>query len=56
MEERSAFSPRIGGHDQNHGAEISFPALVVGQRRIIHDLKQNVIDVRMRFLDLIKQE
>ena len=36
---------RIGGHNQNHLAEIRASAAVVGEGGVIHDLQQNGEDI-----------
>ena len=46
----------IGGHDDHHVAEVRLASVVVGQRAMIHDLQQDVVDVGMRLLDLVEQE
>ena len=48
--------PGIRGHDERHVPEVGLPPLVVGQRRVVHDLQQHVEDVRMRLLDLVEQQ
>ena len=45
--------PGIGGHDQDDIAEIGMPAGIVGQGGMIHDLQQDVEDIRVGLLDLI---
>ncbi len=50
------FGAGVGGHDDDHVAEIRLPAVVVGQRAVVHDLQQDVVDVRMRLLDLVEQQ
>ena len=52
----SSPSPRVGGHDDDHIAEIGFTAIVVGQGAMIHHLQQQVEYIRMRLLDLIQQQ
>ena len=47
---------RIRGHDQHHIAEVRLAAVVVRQRTVIHDLKQQVEYLWMRLLDLIEQQ
>ena len=47
---------RIGGHDQDHVAEIDLLAVVIGQLAVIHDLQQHVEQIRMRLLDLVEQQ
>jgi hypothetical protein len=47
---------RVGGHDQDHVAEIDLAAVVVGQRAVVHHLQQDVEHVRMRLLDLVEQQ
>jgi hypothetical protein len=46
----------VGGHHQHHVAEVRLAAVVVGQRTMIHDLQQQVEDVRMGLLDLVEQQ
>ena len=40
----------------HHVAEVRLAAVVVGQRAVVHDLQQDVEDVRMRLLDLVEQQ
>ena len=47
---------RVGGHDQDHVAEVDLLAVVIGQLAVIHDLQQDVEQVRMRLLDLVEQQ
>ena len=46
----------IGGHDQDHMAEVDLLAAVVGQLAVVHDLQEHIEQVGMRFLDLIKEQ
>ena len=46
----------VGGHDQHDIAEIDRAAVVIGQLAVIHHLQQDVIDIRVGFFDLIKQQ
>ena len=46
----------VGGHDQDDVTEVGLPAVVVGQRAVIHHLQQDVVDVRVGFLDFIKEQ
>jgi len=46
----------VGGHDDHHIAEIRLASVVVGQRAVIHHLQQDVVDIRMRLLDLVEQQ
>jgi hypothetical protein len=46
----------IGGHDQDDVAEVDLLAVVVGQLAVIHDLQQDVEQVRMRLLDFVEQQ
>jgi len=48
--------PGIGGHDQDHVPEVDLLAVVVGQLPVIHDLKEDVEEVRMRLLDLVEEK
>ena len=36
-------------------AEVSL-TIVIGQGPMIHDLQQQIVDVRMRFFDLVKRK
>ena len=47
---------RIGGHDQDDVTEIDRLAVVVRQLAVIHDLQENVEQVRVRLLDLVQQQ
>src|SRR5471032_177228 len=51
-----AFGARVGGHDDDHVAEVGLASVVVGQRAMVHHLQQDVEDVRMRFFDFIEQQ
>lgn len=46
---------RIGGHDQDHVAEVHLLAVVVGEPAVIHDLQQHVVEIRVRLLDFVEQ-
>jgi hypothetical protein len=46
----------IGGHDQDDVAEIDLLAVVIGQFSVIHDLQQDVEQVRMGLFDFIEQQ
>ena len=48
--------PGVGGHDQDHVAEIHLLAVVVGQLAVIHHLQQDVEQIGMRLLDLVQQQ
>src|SRR5712691_5550682 len=47
---------RIGGHDQDHVAEVDPLAVVIGELAVIHDLEEHVEEVWMRLLDLVEQQ
>ncbi len=47
---------RIGGHDQNDISEINRFAVMVRELAVIHDLKQDIEQIRMRLFDLVKQQ
>ena len=47
---------RIGGHDQDRILKIHLPALGIGDMSLIQHLQKDVEHIRMRFLDLIKQD
>ena len=46
----------VGGHHDDHVAEVRLAAVVVGERAVVHHLQQQVEHVRMRLLDLIEQQ
>ena len=46
----------IGGHDQDHVAEIDRLAVMVGQFAVVHHLQQDVVEILMRLLDLVEQQ
>ena len=46
----------IGGHNDNHVAEIRFPTVVVRQGCIVHNLQEGIEDVRMGFFNLVQQK
>jgi hypothetical protein len=46
----------IGGHHQHHVAEVRLATVGIGQHAAVHDLQQDVEDIRMRFLDLVQQQ
>ena len=46
----------VGGHDQDHVAEVDLLAVVVGQLAVVHHLQQDVEQVRVRLLDLVEQQ
>ena len=46
----------IRRHDQDHVAEVDLLAVVVGQLAVIHDLQQDVVEIRMRLLDFVQQQ
>ena len=50
------FRTRIGGHDDDHVAEVGFAPVVVGQRAVVHHLQQDVEDVGMGFFNLVEQQ
>ena len=49
-------SAGIGGHHDDHVAEIGLAAVIVGQRAVVHHLQQQVEHVRMGLLDLVQQQ
>ncbi len=46
----------VRGHHDDHVAEIGLAAVVIGQSAVVHDLQQNVENVRMRLFDLVKEQ
>ncbi len=53
---RCSLSPGVGGHDQNHVAEVGLAPVVVGQGPVIHHLQQQVEDFRVGLFDFIEQQ
>ena len=49
-------STRIGRHDDDDVAEISFAAVVVRQCAMVHDLKQHIEDVGVGLFNFIQQQ
>ena len=45
---------RVGCHDQNDITEVDSLAVMVGQAAIVHDLQQDVEQVRMRLFDFVE--
>ena len=45
----------IARRDHDRVGEVDDPALAVGEPAVVEDLKQDVVDVRMRLLDLVEQ-
>ena len=43
----------VGGQDEDGVAEVGLATVVVGQRRVVHDLEQDVVDVLVGLLDLV---
>ena len=48
-------NPCVGGHHQDHIAKICLAPVVVRQGTVVHHLQQQVEDIRVRLLDLVKQ-
>ena len=46
----------VGGHDQDHVAEIDLLAGMIGQLAVVHHLQQDVEEVRVGLLDFIEQQ
>ena len=46
----------IGGHDQDHIAEVDLLAVVIGQFAVIHHLQQDVEQIRVRLFDFVQQQ
>ena len=46
----------IRRHNQDDIAEVDDLAVVIGQLSVIHDLQQDVEEIRMRLLDLVEQQ
>ena len=49
-------SAGIRRHDDRHVAKVRLAPVVVGQCAVVHDLQQQVENLRMRLLDLIEQQ
>ena len=49
-------SAGIGGHDQDHVAEIDHLAVMIGQFAVIHHLQKDVVEIDMRLLDFVEQQ
>src|SRR5664280_398246 len=49
-------APDVARHDNDGVPEIDRPSTRVGQTSIVHNLKQNIEDVWMGFLDLVEQD
>ena len=47
---------RVGRHDQDHIAEVHLLAVIIGQLAVIHDLQEDIEQIRMRLLDFIEQQ
>ena len=48
--------PQITGHQDNRIPKAYNPALPICKATIIEDLKEDVPDIRMRFLNLIQED
>jgi len=46
----------IGRHDQYHVAEVCLAAIVICQGAVVHDLQQQIKDIRVCFFDLIQKQ
>ena len=53
---RHVLRARVGGHDQDHVAEVDLLARMVGQLAVVHDLQEDVEEVRMGLFDLVEQQ
>ena len=53
---RQPFAAHIGGKQHDGVGEVPFLAQTVMQFPFIHDLQENIIDGRMRFLYLVKED
>ena len=52
----SGLRASVRGHDQNHITEINRLPVIIGQLAVIHDLQQNIEQIRMCFLNFIQQQ
>ena len=48
-------STGIGRHNQNHVTEIRLATVVIRQRTVVHNLKQNIEHLRVSLLDFIQK-
>ena len=46
----------IARRDHDRVGEVDDPALAVGEPAVVEDLQEDVVDVRMRLLDLVEQD
>ena len=46
----------IGGHDDDHIAEVGFAAVVIRQGAMVHDLQQHIENVGVRFFNFVEQQ
>ena len=46
----------VAGHDDDGVAEVHLVPLSVGQPPVVQDLEQDVVDLRVRLLDLVKED
>ena len=46
----------VGGHDDHRVGEVDRPALAVGEPPVVHQLQQDVPDLRVGLLDLVEQD
>src|SRR5690606_11699924 len=53
---RSRLGAGIGGHDENHVAEIRLASVVVGKRSVVHDLQQQVEYLGVSLYYLVQQQ
>jgi len=53
---RRGLGTGVGGHDQDHVAEVRLAPVVVGQGAVVHHLQQQVEDFRVSLLDFIEQQ
>ena len=49
------FRTGVGRHHQDHVPEVGFATVIVGESAVIHDLQQQVKDLRMRLFNLVQQ-
>jgi hypothetical protein len=52
----NAVGADVRGHDHDRVLEVDRPPLGVGQAAVVEDLEQHVEDIRMRLLDLVKEQ
>lgn len=47
---------RVARHDEDHIAEVRFPAVVIRQRGTVHDLQENIEEVHVGLFEFVEQQ